>query len=200
LAELAPLRALLLVGGQSARMGRPKQLVSVDGEAMSARVARAVAAVTAEAALGGAGEVPDALHRWPRLADAPGVPGPLAAIVAALRAHPDAAWLVVACDLARITDEAVRWLAGERRRGGLGVIPRRDGRPEPLFAVYEPAIAPDLEALAQSPSPAPRRLAELAGVHTPEVPPAFRGAFTNVNTPADLARIASAVAKPRDQS
>jgi len=33
-------------------------------------------------------------------------------------------------------------------------------------------------------------------VQSPEVPEALRGAFTNVNTPADLAALASPVAKP----
>jgi molybdopterin-guanine dinucleotide biosynthesis protein A len=181
-------------------MGQPKQLLLVDGEPIALRVARALAAVTHEIALGGDGAVPPELDAYPRLADAPEVQGPLAALVAASRKHPDAAWLIAACDLARVTAAAARWLISERHRDRIAVIPRRDGRPEPLFAVYEPGIAGDLEGLARSGRPAPRLLAGLPGVHSPEVPEALRAAFTNVNTPADLAELALPVAKPPEPS
>ncbi len=176
-------------------MGRPKQLLLVDGEPIALWVARALAAVTPDLVLGGDGAVPPDLDAYPRLVDAPDVGGPLAALVAASRKSPDAAWIIAACDLARITADAARWLIAERRPGRLAVIPRQDGRLEPLFAVYEPAIARDLEALASSGRPAPRLLADLPGVHCPEVPEALRAAFTNVNTPSDLAALAPPVAK-----
>lgn len=176
-------------------MGQPKQLLLVDGEPIALRVARVLRSVTPDLVLGGDGPVPPELADTPRLTDAPDVRGPLAALLAAARKNPDATWLIAACDLARVTEEAARWLLSERRPEHRAVIPRRDGRPEPLFAIYEPAIAPDLEALAHSERPAPRLLVDLPGVHTPEVPEALRGAFTNVNTPADLAAI-TATASP----
>ncbi|MCB9727545.1 MAG: molybdenum cofactor guanylyltransferase [Deltaproteobacteria bacterium] len=196
MAERARLRGLLLVGGQSTRMGEPKQLLRLDGLTFAERVARSLAAVTDDLLLAGAGPLPAALDAHRRLTDVPGVPGPLAGLLAALRHDPGAAWLVAACDLPRCSPEALRWLLAHRAAAAPAVIPSRGGRPEPLLALYEPAILPHAEALALEARPGPRALAAVPGVLTPEVPPALAAAFTNVNTPGELAALASAVANP----
>ena len=78
-----------------------------------------------------------------RLADAAGVPGPLAALLAALRHAPAATWLTCPCDLPAVTPEAAAWLRGEARSERAAVLPRTapDAPPEPLLATMSSLTA-----------------------------------------------------------
>lgn len=203
-----PRRAGVLVGGASSRMGTPKQWLQIGGETLLARVATAVAAAGPLALLGGdvtrgpdgegvavardsapaaSGDLGPAATAL-RLPDAPGVRGPLAGILAALRWDP-ACWLVASCDLPRLRVAAVDWLLAERRPGRWAVLPRVGGVVQPLLAVYEPQALPLLEALAADGAPSPSRLEGHAHVATPEPPPELVDCWRGVNTPQELAEL-----------
>jgi molybdopterin-guanine dinucleotide biosynthesis protein A len=66
--------------------------------------------------------------------------GPMGGILSALKAHPRAAWLVLACDLPYVDDDALKTLLAGRNPYKLATafISENDGFPEPLCAVYEP--------------------------------------------------------------
>lgn len=182
-----PVWAGILVGGGSTRMGEPKHLLRRQGVTFLERLAAALSPAVAGVALLGAAEPPPALAELPRLADSPGISGPLAGMLAALRWQPDAAWLVAACDLPFADEGAVRWLLSERRPGRWAVVPSlREGMLEPLFALYEPQARGLLEEVALGPSPAPRLIAPHEKVATPPPPEPLGRAFFNVNEPADL--------------
>ncbi|KAB2887694.1 MAG: molybdenum cofactor guanylyltransferase, partial [Desulfobulbaceae bacterium] len=135
-----PVWACVLIGGRSSRMGRPKHLLRTDGGVtwLEMTVAR-LHALADGVVLAGAGEIPLGLSHLTRLPDVPGVAGPLAGILAAMRWQPGVSWLVVACDLPSLTEEAVRWLLDARRPGRWAIIPRRsrDSHVEPLLACYD---------------------------------------------------------------
>jgi molybdopterin-guanine dinucleotide biosynthesis protein MobB len=182
-----PVHAGILIGGGSSRMGRPKQLVEHDGSSLVERVAGTLEQRLGTPVLLGSGPVPDPLAQNPRLADPPGVRGPIAGLLAALRWDPGAAWLVAACDLPLMTPEAVDWLLAQRRPGRWAVLPQLpDGPPEPFLAVYEPLALQLLERLAVSEKPAPRLLGRHHRVVRPAPPPEISGCWYNVNTPEDL--------------
>lgn len=187
---MVPVWAGILIGGGSTRMGRPKHLLRRGGRTYLERLLAALSGRVAGVALVGSGEVPTAHAALPCLPDAPGVSGPLAGMLAAMRWQPDAAWLLAACDLPFADEEAVRWLLSERRPGRWAVLPSlHEGMLEPLFALYEPQARPLLEDVARSASPAPRLIAPHEKVATPTPPDATRRAFFNVNSPADLDRL-----------
>ncbi|HSM52334.1 MAG TPA: molybdenum cofactor guanylyltransferase, partial [Thermoanaerobaculia bacterium] len=141
----APLCGGLLVGGASRRMGTPKQLLEIGGRALGEIVATALAPHVETLCLLGDGEVPPELAGLPRLADLPGIGGPLAGMLAALRARPGDGWLVAACDQPGLTPEAVAWLVARRGEGELAVLPRRaPGRVEPFPGIDEAAAEPEL--------------------------------------------------------
>ena len=193
----APLRAAVLVGGASRRMGRPKEALEVGGERLLDRILAALqAAGCGPAVLLGAGrEVAGPAAALPRLPDAPGVEGPLAGLLAALRSE-RAAWLVVACDLPLLSPPAVEWLAAQRApahaRDCWAVLPCVAGRVQPLLAVYEPESLELVEELAASGKPSPSRLAGHARVWSPQPPPALAAAWSNANTPGELAALLGA--------
>jgi molybdopterin-guanine dinucleotide biosynthesis protein MobB len=181
----------VLVGGASRRMGRPKQLLEVAGRPMVEGVASALHPHVDELVLLGDGPVTTSIAGARRLPDAPGIRGPLAGILAAMRWAPHATWVFTSCDLPRVNAAAIRWLLEQRRPGRWAVLPRLEGGVEPLLAVYEPQAAELLEDLAARGQSAPRCLAECARVSTPTPPDHLAGCWFNANTPADLASLAA---------
>lgn len=96
-----PLHGLVLAGGRSVRMGRDKASLAYHGRPQAAHILDLLSAFCIrsyvscradQAALEG-------LAGLPQLHDAHADMGPLAGILTAFEAHPEAAWLVVACDL-----------------------------------------------------------------------------------------------------
>lgn len=186
------IRAGVLVGGKSQRMGRPKQLLEVDGEALIHRVIDGLGAGFERPVFLGSGQVPASAAglRW--VPDVPGVAGPVAGFLAAMRWDPTASWLMVACDQLSITPHAVEWLLDHRRPGRWAIMPRLDGGPvEPFLAVYEPQARHLLEDLVTTGKLGPWRLVDHPKVLDPEPPPELRRCWSNVNTPADLDSISS---------
>lgn len=133
-----------------------------------------------------------------RIADAAGICGPLAGVLAALRTTPRNAWLIAAVDLPRLRGAALDWLLAQRAPGVIAVLPSlAPGRVEPLLAVYEPAALEILELLALDPTRGLRPLATQPGVLTPTPPPDLRGCWRNINTPGEYARLESEDRAPR---
>jgi len=181
----------VLVGGASRRMGRPKQLVVHRGVTLSERAVEAVEGPVEKIVLAGSGPVPGPLESLPRLPDPPGLAGPLAGLLSVMRWAPDATWVVAACDMPKVSSEAVAWLIGQRRPGVWAVMPRlRNGRIEPLLALYEPQARPLLEAQATRGKWGPRHLAANDRVICPSPPPEIIGAWENVNTPEEMDSVA----------
>jgi molybdopterin-guanine dinucleotide biosynthesis protein A len=180
----------LLVGGESRRMGRPKQLLRFRGKALSEVAAAALAPHVRQVVIIGRGEVPPALATTPRLDDAAGLRGPLAGMLAAMRWAPGAAWVFASCDLPLACPEAVEWLLTQRRPDRWAVLPRVSDRfIEPLFALYEPQAGLLLEAVAASGLAAPSLIASDRAVVSPTPPPHLAPAWRSVNTPEELAAV-----------
>lgn len=188
----APVFGCVLAGGRSRRMGRPKQLMTLEGETWLDRIVSALASRVETVAVAGAGPFPPDWPRDPsvvRLPDAPGFSGPAAGIAAALRWAPRASWIVCACDMPLVSPEAVDWLLGLRRPGRWMVMPIAGGRPQPLFAWYDCRALRVFEELAGPPGFKPTRLADHPKTALAVPPPHLESAWTNVNTPEDLAAL-----------
>jgi len=182
-----PIRSGILMGGESRRMGSPKQLLNHEGRTLIRRAVDGLGPTAVAPVLLGSGPVPEDLADSHRLADVPGIAGPLGGLVAALRWAPADAWLMVACDQPLITREAVDWLMAQRRPGRWAVLPRLgDGPVEPFLAVYEPQALGLLEKLARSGAFGPWRIAGHEKVASPEPPAELAACWKNVNTPKEL--------------
>jgi molybdopterin-guanine dinucleotide biosynthesis protein MobB len=181
----------ILVGGQSSRMGSPKQLLVQQGVTLMERVYHALSPVVEKVVVAGQGQVPESLAELTRLADIPDSEGPLAGIVACQRWAPQASWFVAACDLLLIDTAAIEWLDAERRPGRWAVLPCLSQTIlEPLLAVYEPQSVSLLEKLVRDRQCAPRYIAGHPAVACPAPPPHLASAWTNVNTQQELRSLA----------
>ncbi|HJL17904.1 MAG TPA: molybdenum cofactor guanylyltransferase [Sandaracinaceae bacterium LLY-WYZ-13_1] len=129
----------VFVGGASRRMGgRPKGLLPAeDGTPLVERWRRLLAGeLGLEVAL--VGRHPAYAHvDLPQLTDEPPGIGPLGGLAALLRHAGERRALAVACDMPFVDARDVETLLC----AGPSAAPRRDGRWEPLCAVYDPASA-----------------------------------------------------------
>jgi molybdopterin-guanine dinucleotide biosynthesis protein A len=190
---LAPLYGVVLAGGNSRRMGRDKAALEYLGRS---QVAIAFELVSRHCQRAFVSVRPDqtndpARAALPQVVDQVAGLGPIAGIAAAQAAFPEAAWLVVACDLPFLGDAAIARLVAAR--GAHGIVAFRsahDGLPEPLCAIYEPSTrAGILDAIARD-RRCPRKFVIASGV--PLLEQADPAALDNVNTPLEFA---SAVAR-----
>ena len=182
----APLHGLVLAGGESRRMGVDKAALDYDGraqlevayETVSRHCDRAWISVRATQAR-------DPLRAaLPRIVDGSLGQGPIAGIAAAQAGHPEAAWLVVACDLPFLDDTTLDLLVAARGRGPVTAFrSAHDGLPEPLCAIYEPETREAILAFIESGRHCPRKFILSTGAPLLDLPHA--AALDNVNTPEE---------------
>lgn len=142
-------QSLVLAGGASTRMGIDKALLSYHGEpqvrrlaAMMERAAGPVYVSVRRSQLGAPG-----FQGLRLLCDQAENIGPLAGLLAAFTHEPGCAWLVAAVDLPWISAATLERLLKARDPVCFATayrIPETD-LPEPVCAIYEPAILPALE-------------------------------------------------------
>jgi molybdenum cofactor guanylyltransferase len=183
----APIYGLVLAGGKSSRMQRDKAALSYHGrtqldwamELIRPFVARAFVSVRPDQTL-------DAVRaKYPQIIDTHENLGPIAGILAAQAAHPDVAWLVVACDLPFLDAATLKHLIWARQSDRIATAYRssHDGLPEPLCAIYEPASRPAVTAYIASGKNCPRKFLIQSNAHLLEEP--NPRALDNVNTPEE---------------
>lgn len=189
--DAVPVWGCVLIGGASTRMGRPKHLLRRNGSSWLELIVHQFQGYVEEVVLVGSGEVPSALGKLSRIADVPGLQGPLAGLLAAFRQQPQVSWLVAACDLPCLDGAALAWLLSYRRPALRAVLPdlQGDGMLEPLLAYYDRSCRQLLEELAAAGQSRLSGLAGRPGVLTPQPPPQLRDSWRNLNRPEDLARL-----------
>ncbi len=196
-AALAPLHGLVLAGGASRRMGQDKAALPLHGrpqlewalELLARHCERVYTSIRA-------GQQDDPVRRGhPVIIDVHDGAGPIAGIAAAQQAHPEHAWLVLACDLPFVDDASLAHLVGKRDgRPVVAYASSHDGLPEPLCAIYEPASrAGVLEAIASGRN-CPRKY--IIGTRVALLRQPDPVALENINTPEELQRAQAGLGAP----
>lgn len=185
------IKAGLLVGGKSSRMGTSKSLLDIGGETLAGRSLKTLSGVASRAVLLGAGSLPESLHDIDRLPDVEGAGGPLAGILSAFRWDPESAWIISAVDMPLMNAEAWDWLLSQRRSGVWAVLPRLgpDSPAETTGACYEPMIFDHVESLFSKGVSRLQEIAKHPKVITPIIPESLAPAWRNVNTPEEWKKL-----------
>lgn len=193
LPSLPVLHGLVLAGGSSTRMGQDKAWLEFGGgpqlrvvfELLGQQVEHRFVSVRAE-------------HReeplraeFPQIIDRFEGIGSAAGLLAAHAQHPDAAWLVLACDLPLLRAQILAALIQARdvRHDAVAYANGNGDAIEPLCAIWEPAA---LAQLAQQVADGRNGLVSaLRDVRTHWLPTPADGALDNINTPQERARLSA---------
>ncbi len=194
----AQLYGLVLAGGRSRRMQRDKAGLEYAGRPQLARAMDLLAPLTARRFVSVRADQPLDPQRaaYDTIADRAPELGPIGGIGAALQAHPDRAWLVLACDLPFLDAATLQHLLAHRAPERLATAYRSrfDGLPEPLCAIFEPRSGGQIEAWIAQGRKCPRALLSQADVELLDLP--NPRALDNVNTAEEYATASAALDSP----
>lgn len=186
-----PVKAVILTGGKSSRMGTDKSQLRYRPEVSETeRMIRLCQAAGLETFCSVAHDAP--------LPDTPAegvLPdrfvglGPLGAICTAMLNDPDAAWLVLPCDLPLFEAVTLQRLLAARQQAAVATAIQLPDRPfpEPLAAIYEPRAYPRLLQFLSLGYACPRKMLINSPVELVQLDDPLP--LTNANTPAERAQV-----------
>ena len=182
------LRGLVLAGGRSERMQTDKGALhyhGLDQRQHTAEVLREFCPdVRVSVRADQAAELPAGLTALP---DTFLGLGPLGGLLSAFQADPNAAWLVLACDLPFLTRDTLEYLVMNRQPARMATSFRSpwDEFPEPLISIWEPRSYGQLLRFLSLGYSCPRKALINSDIEllAPPVPAELR----NVNTPEERA-------------
>jgi molybdopterin-guanine dinucleotide biosynthesis protein MobB len=180
-----PIFGGLLVGGKSTRMGRAKAGLPIGNETFAERQYTLLSKVCSRGYLLGNGPLPTPLKEVERVADTPGIGGPLSGIVSAARFAPHVDWLFLAIDMPNVDEAYLTRLMNARKPGFKCVVSADpDGNLEPLAAVYSSQLLSAIRRSGAGELSLNGLLKNMGiggdkGLYDPHV-------MVNVNTPADI--------------
>ena len=106
--------------------------------------------------------------------------GPLGGIISAFKLHAQKTWFVLACDMPFFDEKAARSLIEQRNAQKLATCyENAQGQPEPLAALYEPAIFAQLLASWAANNYCPRNILACLDIHRCKAEP--ENIIANIN-------------------
>ncbi|NQX90962.1 MAG: NTP transferase domain-containing protein [Flavobacteriales bacterium] len=137
---IAPVKGLILSGGKSTRMGHDKSLIKYHGTTQVEHLTRLCNEMGIEAhhsvveSKGLENEIKDRIVGM----------GPFGGICSAFMHDPNAAWLVLACDLPHVDIETIKALLNGRKTSKVATafFNQETNWPDPLITIYEPKAYP----------------------------------------------------------
>lgn len=188
------LNGLVLAGGKSTRMGFDKGAADWHGKQQRYYMADLLKNFCREVYISGRpGQQQEIDSSYPVIEDTFIGLGPYGAILSAFREQPDAAWLIIACDLPLMDESTLRNLVAWRNSSSVATAyhsPVTDF-PEPLIAIWEPKSYPVLLSFLAQGYSCPRKVlinSDITLLNAPQ-----QEALTNVNTPEELEKVKSMI-------
>ena len=195
------MRALVLAGGRSRRMGVDKAAMQVDGESLLARTVATASRVSDHVLVSvNPDQVADPVRaQFALLVDPSTDAGPLGAIRGALESAPDVDWLVLGCDMPGLDQRTLELLrraaAGAPDAPAIAACLPDASLPEPLCAIWRGAMLAHIDAALAAGRRCPRKCLIRAEALT--VPVASPRVVANLNTPEDRAAWFAATGESR---
>lgn len=181
------IRALVLAGGKSTRMGQDKFAIAYHEQPHWQFLKNLLSKNGLEVYISCRVEQAEYFAGEKVITDSFADLGPMGAILSAFRHDPNAAWLVLACDLPLFDEATLQFLLSNRNSSAVATAFRQPsdeaGFPEPLVALWEPkSYARLLQFLAQGVS-CPRKVLINSFIHLLDAP--SPESLTNANTPEE---------------
>jgi molybdopterin-guanine dinucleotide biosynthesis protein A len=143
-----PLYGLVLAGGKSTRMGEDKSLIAYFGLEHRIYLAKMIAPFCEKTYIScQENQLSENLDGCNPLIDLVPSKGPMSGLISAFLTHPNAAWLVIPCDLPLFSTKNITQLINERAEQGIATVFTSSNHdyPEPLIGIWEPSAFPLLE-------------------------------------------------------
>lgn len=186
-AEIAPLYGLILAGGQSKRMGQDKGLLNYHGLPQQEYIAQLLNQFCEIVLVSSNSEKGNTVGgNFPIIQDHYHGIGPMGGLLTAMRSNNNVAWLVVACDMPFLNSETLTFLLQHRDhlRKATAFYNKSKGFYEPLFAIYEPGIHPEMIQYFGQGNTSLQKILAATDVNAIEVP--NQSILQNINTPEEF--------------
>ncbi len=186
------LYGLVLAGGKSVRMGQDKGLIQWHGKEQRYYMADMLRPLCADVFISCREEqLQDIAPDYKTLTDTFEGSGPLIAILSALKEKPDAAWLVVACDLPLLDTATLEYLIKNRDTNSIATTFESpfDQLPEPLITIWEPSSYEVLLNHISEGFKCPRKALIRNSERVKILVATDPNALKNANTPEDAAEV-----------
>lgn len=191
-----PLYGVVLAGGRSTRMQKDKASLTYRGRSQLEGMFELVGRFCARAFVVARANQweDDRFAALPQIHDTIQNCGPTGGILSAMQVHPEAAWLVVACDLPHLDAATLEDLLRQRAplKVATAYTSAHDGFPEPLCAIYEPRARSRLFQFLAIGYNCPRKMLINSNVRLLTL--ANRMALENVNHPDEYEAAVRALA------
>ena len=159
--QTPPLYGLVLAGGKSTRMGQDKHLLDYHGQPQAEYLYGILQAFCEQTFMSvRADQISGQNNGYREIVDQNIYRGPFNGLLSAHARYPEAAWLVLACDLPLIDEQTIAELIRTRepKTDGTAMATRKTGLPEPLAARWEPSgLSGAVEYLKTAESSCPRK-------------------------------------------
>ncbi|MCX2719602.1 NTP transferase domain-containing protein [Lentiprolixibacter aurantiacus] len=138
--NIPPLYGLVLAGGKSTRMGQDKSLLEYHGIPQADYLYSLLEKICNKTFMSLRADQQNGNKGVNAILDEDRYRGPFNGILSAHNSHPEAAWLVLACDLPLIDEASLNQLieARDPEFVATAMATRKSGLPEPLVAIWEP--------------------------------------------------------------
>ncbi|MBT8312373.1 MAG: NTP transferase domain-containing protein [Eudoraea sp.] len=139
--QTPPLYGLILAGGKSTRMGQDKHLLDYHGEPQAEYLYGMLQGLCEKTFMSIRADQKSYQNKgYEEIVDQNIFRGPFNGLLSAHARYPEAAWLVLACDLPLIDKQSIDRLIRDRepQKDATAMATRKTGLPEPLVAIWEP--------------------------------------------------------------
>ena len=186
------LNGLVLAGGKSVRMGQDKTVMQWHGKEQRYYLADILKTLCNEIFISCRADQQNEIdNTYTALPDIYTGIGPSGAILTAFDKQPNAAWLVIACDLPLLDSTTLQYLISNRDASKIAATFESpyDGLPEPLITIWEPQSHQFLQEHIAGGFTCPRKalIRNIENVKVIKAP--NPDALMNTNTPEDVEKV-----------
>lgn len=179
-AHSSKLKALILSGGKSTRMGTEKRLLNYHGKTQEQYLYDLLKPFCDEVFVSINANQQTEL---PYIQDLElSVKSPIVGIYSAFQQFPDAAWLVLACDMPLVSEETIEFLLKNRNPAKYATAFENPEEhfPEPLLTIFEAKFFEPLQVFIQQEKKSTMRLLQSLDIELLQIPDAKM--LKNINT------------------
>ncbi|PKN71095.1 MAG: molybdenum cofactor guanylyltransferase [Deltaproteobacteria bacterium HGW-Deltaproteobacteria-10] len=176
--------AIILAGGKSSRMGRDKSLLSANNLPLIGKIVSQLENLFPEIIIGANDPEKYRFLNLPVFPDLEEGKGPLMGIYSTLLRSSHEVNFVVACDIPDLDVKYVQELIGQAKDHQIVIPTWKDGKHEPLFAVYKKSILDNIKNLLDADQRKISLLFRSTDVKYLPLPDEMKW-YRNLNTPDD---------------